>query len=523
MNRKRQKRFRTVIYLILLCTIVIQAARIIYTVFVPREVSSSDPVMVNVDGNIDRPGTYRVPRGTSQFEILQVAGVRPNSNISAFNLAAQITDNQAIEVEQATGAVGTMQEQAMVRLEFYFGELSIIAGDGRSRPAQEGLTLKPGDRILTEARTQAELSINTYSRVDLDNFAELTVEKVGEAEGDKNVVEFYQRSGICWYKTVYSNRSELFRIITPNAIITVAGSGADFVIDVQYEAVHVHNIDGLVLIERLNGEESINLISGQAAVIYSDGRPFQVQSITADVSPNETFSELIKEKTNYMLRHMPLNFLFCGIPNVYYLVSLQFEQGKAHIVQLPPSTSVEQFVQGVTTLAQAHLHGGPVFAGTLVERIMDTRIPKYCVFDRTSIVRTASVLGNIIITIDSKAAAELRLPAGPQQLSPAQLFLFLKPSISGWEDSYRRQTAVLKAIFESFRTRGIVLNALLATQLVSGIETNFSSDEIMRQYSKFTSRKNWDLSTHKLPTAPRQKGKRVIYEPDLEHCRQLLY
>ncbi|MBD3319638.1 MAG: hypothetical protein GF350_00920 [Chitinivibrionales bacterium] len=523
MKRSNRKKITRIIYGVLACAIAGQAAWIAATVFMPRHAAISDPVTVTVRGDIDNPGTYRVPRGISKFEILQTAGVRPTSNIAPFNLSAQVDEDGAIDVEQSATPIGAVQEKAGVRLEFYFGELSIIAADGRTRPAQEGLSMNPGDRILTEARTQAELSVNTYSRIDLDNFAELTVEKIGEIEGEKNVVEFYQRSGVCWYKMVYSNRSENFRILTPYAMITVAGSGADFLIETKYDEVVVHNIDGLVLIERLTGEESINLISGQTATIFSDGRPFQVQSITADIAPSETFSELIKEKTNYMLRHMPLNLLFCGVPDVYYFISLRFEQGEAHVVQIPPTTSVEQFVQGILTIDQAHLHGGPIFASTLVERIMDTRIPKYCVFDRSSIIKTASILGDVIINIDPKAAAMLRVSSGPQRLSSSQLLQFLRPRISGWQDSYKRQMTVFKAIFESFQSRGIVLNALLATQLVSGIETNFSSDDLMRQYSKFTERNNWSFITHTLPTEPRQRGKRVIHEPVLDKCRELVY
>lgn len=523
MKKSNRRKLTHFIYGTLFCAILFQLGFIAYTFFASEQGTSYETCLVRVDGDIDHPGVYRVPRGATQFEILQTAGVRPTSNISVFNLLAQISEDQAIEVDQAENPIETAIDQSMVRMEFYLGELSIISRDGRTRPAQEGLTLRAGDRVLTEAKSQVEMSINTYSRVDMDNFAELTVEKIGAPEGDKNVVEFFQRAGICWYKMVYSNRSEHFRILTPYAMITVAGSGADFLIDAKYNEVLVHNIDGLVLIERLTGEESINLISGQTAIIYADGRPFQVQSITADVSPNETFSELIKEKTNYMLRHMPLNFLFCGIPNVYYFISLQFERGIAHVVQIPPTTSVEHFVQGINTLTQAHLHGGPIFASTIVERIMDTRIPKYCVFSRANVIRTASSLGDIIVNIDPKAAALLRLPTGPQKLAPSQLAFFLAPSISGWEDSRTRQMTVLKAIFESIKTRNIVINALLATQLLSGIETNFSSDDVMRQYNKFTSRKNWTFKTHVIPTEPIKRGKRVIHDPILDLCRDLLY
>jgi hypothetical protein len=64
---------------------------------------------------------------------------------------------------------------------------------------------------------------------------------------------------------------------------------------------------------------------------------------------------------------MPLNFLFCGIPGIYYLFSIQFETGTTHVINIPASTSVEQFAQGFSSLNEAFLYGGAVFVATLVD------------------------------------------------------------------------------------------------------------------------------------------------------------
>ncbi len=515
---------RNTVYVVLGAIALVQATRIGAVVFLEPRRAVPGTCEITVHGRVRRPGRYRVPRGTTHFEILRTAGLLPGADVSPFVLSNQVAEGSRIGVDSLEGSVTTVKEpNAAVRLEFFFGELSVIARDGRSRPQQEGMGIEPGDRILMEARSQAEVSVNTHSRVDLDAFTELVAEKIGVKENGKDLVELYQRSGVCWYRMVYSKQSELFRIVTPLAAITVAGQGTDCMIDVSFDRIEIHNIDGLLLVEKLDGGEAINLISGQTAFVFDDGRPIQVKGIAPDVGAADRFSQLTKEKTNYMLRHMPLNFLFCGIPSTYILVSVQFESGTVRVVQVPPHTAVDMFVDGIATLDQAHLQGGPVFASTLLERIVDARITRYCVFDRESIRRTVEAMGGILIDVDEKAASALNISAGAHTLSGRNVVTLLKPSISGWDDSRRRQQHVLRALFKKARSRGFVLNAVLAARLLSGVETNFTAPEVVRDYKKLVSRRNWTFRTHTLPTKRVRRRNRVLYEPTLEQSRNILF
>ena len=89
---------------------------------------------ITVEGNVRRPGRYRVARGTTQFEILQVAGVRPTSDLSMLSLTAQLDSSDELTVGTLEKAVGVSEEPLSVRLEFFFGEISIVSVDGRSVP-----------------------------------------------------------------------------------------------------------------------------------------------------------------------------------------------------------------------------------------------------------------------------------------------------------------------------------------------------------------------------------------------------
>ena len=510
------------VYLVMGLFIAFQLARFTFGTADSGDPFPSNDCFVDIEGNVMRPGSYRVTPGVTQFEILKVAGIRPTSDISLFDLTRQISGNQQLEVGTMPNPISLKNQPAPVRLEFSMGELNIVAVDGRSRAVEEGLEINAGDRILTEEKAQAEFSVNTYSRIDMDDFSELTIDKVNADEKGKKLVSTFQRSGVCWNKIVYTTKAELFKTVTPFVNITVAGTGADFMVVVKQDEIDIHDMDGLLLVERSSGTEAINMISGQSAVIFSDNRPFQVTQLASEANPTERFSMLTKEKSNFIMRHMPLNFVFCAVPSVYIYFSIQFESGKVHVVHIPGATSVEEFVQGCSTLDQAFLYGGGVFVSTLIEQIMDARIPKYCIFDKEKIIRVAAAIGGIKVDVDEKAASVLKVKTGPQNLNGTQLVSFLKPGISGTDDFEARQTRVIKALFEGLSSKNIVLTALLTQQLITNLETNFTSGEIMDNYSKFVGVKNWTTKEYALPVKRVTQNGRVRIDPVLEDCKTLI-
>jgi len=487
-----------------------------------RSPFSQENYTVNIQGNVLRPGTYRVAFGMTQFEILKVAGIRPTSDISPYDLTQQLTDKQQIEVGTMPNPVVLKNQNDNVRLEFSLGQISIIARDGKTRTSEEGMSVNAGDRIISDEKSQAEVSVNTFSRIDVDEYSECIFDKINEDEKNKKLTAVFQKSGACWYKIVYATKSELFRVITPFVNITIAGTGAEFMVIVGQDKIDIHDLDGLLLIERTTGAEAINMISGQSAVVFSDNRPFQVSQLASEINPADRFSQLTKEKSSFVVRHMPLNFLLCAVPNVFYFFSVQFENGTVHAVNIPGSVSVEEFVQGCSTLDQAFLYGGPVFVSTLVEQIMDSRIPKYSVFSKDDVVRVAGGLGGINVNVDEKAAAALRIATGAHKLNTAQIASFLKPSLSGSDDFQSRQIRVLKSIFEGLRSKNIVLTALLVEQILANMTTNFTSAEVMSNYGKFSEVRNWTFKEHKLPLKKvTQKGV-ARDDPNLEECKTLI-
>jgi hypothetical protein len=107
-------------------------------------------------------------------------------------------------------------------------------------------------------------------------------------------------------------------------------------------------------------------------------------------------------------------------------------------------------------------------------------------------------------------------------LNSDQLIKFLKPGLSGSEDFKARQVRTIKAVFESLHSKNIVLTALLAQQILTNMETNFTVNEVMNQYSKFAEIKNWTFLEHNLPLKQVVQGGKSRDDPNLEECKTLL-
>jgi anionic cell wall polymer biosynthesis LytR-Cps2A-Psr (LCP) family protein len=86
----------------------------------------------------------------------------------------------------------------------------------------------------------------------------------------------------------------------------------------------------------------------------------------------------------------------------------------------------------------------------------------------------------------------------------------------------RRQTEVIRAIFDGFRTKGIVMTAIMADQVLSGIETNLTSTELMQDYANFSSRTGWSMKSHTLPVKTLTADGKTYEQPVLDACRALL-
>jgi hypothetical protein len=523
MAQHKKRRFAVIIIYLLLITGIAWQSFALVTKFGPHgKFAQIKSHKVMVQGDVRRPGMYRVPEGTTQFEILKVAGVRPTSDLSTFNLMSAVGENGEIIVDSRETAAGVRAQSIAVRLEFYYGDISITGKDGRSVPAQEGIVLSEGDRIATELSSQVELSIGSFSRVDLDAFSELTFDRLSIADNGNITLDLFQKMGVCWYKIAYADKNEAYRVVIPGGSVSIAGSGADFLVDIQPDQTTINCTDGQLGIERTGGTESINLITGQSATLYNDGRPIQVSRLAPDMSATERFSQLTQEKKSVTLRGQPLNFLFCGTPAVFFAISVQFDKGIIYTIDIPPRLVVEQFTQGIYTLDEAFLYGGPALANSIIERILNIRLTRYTQFTRDDILKTADILGGLNATLDAKASAQLKMKMGANKLMSQNLAAYLSSARNSPEEVEVHERQLLGSLIQGIRDKSIVLTPPTTAQILSLIESNFTTQEVMDFYLRLSTSSSVLQKHVNLPVHEQRTKGRLVFEPDLEKCRAIV-
>ena len=203
MSRQLKFRFFSyTIYLILVAGIVFESATLARQSGIFGNHTVIRTCKINIEGNIRKPGWYVVPEGTTQFEILKVAGIRPTSDISMVNLSSQIGDNQNIRIGTLEKPVSLTNRSEVARVEFFYGDVSSTHQDGKTDIVQQGHNIVPGDRLRSQSASQAEISIGSFSRIDLDNFSDVVFEKINELKDKQAVTEITQNNGSCWHRII---------------------------------------------------------------------------------------------------------------------------------------------------------------------------------------------------------------------------------------------------------------------------------------------------------------------------------
>jgi len=382
--------------------------------------------------------------------------------------------------------------------------------------------LVAGDAVVTDSTSQAEISVGPYTRVDVDNSSEVVFEQIGVREGERTMTSVYQKEGLCWYRVVYTSKSERFKVVTESAVVMPVGTGSDFMVDQAPGSVRIHALEGLLLVERPGGEEVLNLVAGQTLTVFGN-RPFQVTRTAADVSPNRQFAQLQRDREERREGDMPVNFVFCTLPYSYFLVSVRFDRREVTVVSIPSETSVERFARGFTTLNEAYLLGGSAYVESLVEQLVGTRVERHFDLDAQGLLQLVAAIGGLTVVVDTRAAQAMQLTPGPRQLDAEQVFTFMKPRISGVPDSKKRQKVVLEALFRLARSRQVAVTSKLAERAVSVMETDFTISEITEAYSRFSAIEGWQFRTLGLPGEPSRTGGKPVFAPNVDEARRLLF
>jgi len=106
-------------------------------VYAGRQIPARADMQGECFGRRAAAGLYRVPEGTTQFEILKW---RACGHVGPFRLQphAGVGDNSDINVGTRDTAVSVKPAQLSARIEFFYGDVMVTAPEGQS-PARAGL------------------------------------------------------------------------------------------------------------------------------------------------------------------------------------------------------------------------------------------------------------------------------------------------------------------------------------------------------------------------------------------------
>jgi hypothetical protein len=522
MSRKFKLKVITVItYAILITGIIFELFALSKNLLVDNQFTNNKKYQINIQGNIRQPGWYNVSEGTTPFEILKVAGVRPTSDLSQINVASQITQNNEYTIGTLNKPIITSKQQ-LIKMDAIIGEVSVTTDEGQHIPEQQGMLLNPGDHIQTENSSQALISIGNFSKLFLDNLSDIVVNTFEFTDNSVASLDITQNKGVCWYRLTPETKDATTKVSLFGLQLTVGGASADFLVEIEPNQIIINMTDGVMLIERTSNHELINLISGQSAKIFNDNRPIQISKLAPDLSSNDRFSSLFNHQSSNTSQPSNFNLLFCVTPGIYYIISIQFDKAETILLRIPERLLIEQFSQNISTIDKAFLYGGPAFASAFLESIFNARIDKYISADGENIITILNAIGGVTVNVDAKAAAALNLKLGNQNISGSAIRKYLSPAISGVTDSRMRQSQILKSFFEDIQSDKIAMTMLFAKQIVESCETNFITSEIVEQFTKFSNRADWQFKEIVMPTQSIKRNLIIYDEPDLKECRRIL-
>jgi hypothetical protein len=454
-------------------------------------------ITVTITGNVKSPGKHKIPWGSTVFDLLQVVGVQPNSDLNQFALAQELNNGEEIKVGQLdkTVSIEKSNKAGACEIDFYKGSVEIKDSQGNARNPSVGMFLQAGDVLSTLQEARFLLKFKDRSSVVIDEESRFRIEKIAEIEEDKNVTKLILFSGKMWATISPQKEDAEFSIETPHLRTIIRGT--EFSIEVTSVETTIKLLDGIMFVQSFDGNQGINLIAGQQVIFSGGGRPLRSEELTTYDS--DILRSLQSERNLFHEKNKQLSLLFCGIPNTYIYLKMNPVQKNIITIHIPNNTWVGDIVEGFQTFDKAFLYGGAKFTSSITERLLHAKIEKYMIYESRDIIDIIDMVNGIDVDVDSRAASNLNISAGKNHLSGTSVAQFMKYTISGTEDAHFRQRKVLNALFDEIKDKNIILSTSIIAQMIARSTGDFSAGEAVDYYSLFNSVKGWGIKTVSLP------------------------
>lgn len=455
-------------------------------------VPGGEMVAVKVTGHVKRPGLYQVPRGTTKFALLKMAGVFENSDLRLIQVSETVEKDQDVSV--GVGKVVGVKEQSTIgwaRVNFFLGAAALLDSAGQKIPAQVNQPIPFKSAVQTGSEGQCEVLLSDASTFTLWPGSQAVVSKVSAlgAAGVKETEIVLSKGRLeCVARPQGGGQ---FVFVTPHARVLIKGT--ELAIRVTPDQSLVRVSSGFVEVRRLAGNAAVNLVGGQFTAVSSDTTTPLAVRYTTEESPatKDTRKIFEKEKQNFLAKNRTHKILYVGNPNFFLFLNIDPAAKTISLSRLSGEYNIADIVDGFDRLNQAFLFGGAQFTVSICERVFKTKLDNYLVQDVEDVRLTLSKIGNVSVPVDPKAAQYLALGAGLNSLDPDHAVKFMSPAISGLADAALRQNLLLEAIFKQLNDRKLQLSPIFVEAILQGGNSDLDAKEVMEIYKTFSLSTDW--------------------------------
>jgi hypothetical protein len=469
---------------------------------------STRQIAVTIEGNIKKPGTYYVPYGTTRFELLKVAGVSSNSDLSNMDVYAEATEGEKI-------SVGTLDKNVVLKssataakpcvVNFFIGEVTLSGKYGSRKPDRD-VPVFEGDKITCGEKATIELRLGDETLVDLRNKSELTLASLYKTDetGMLNVT-FHLAQGQLWTYVKPQPQNVRFQFTTPFMTAEIKGTELELTSDSTMSAVKLTK--GILNLIRAGSDRKVIITEGQKAVV---SRNPQEEVALSNISGEEQSSDadlkaFREEKGKFMAEQSIRRILFIVLPDVYILTEINPGTGVVSLSRISPYADVSDYVEGVNDLGKVFLYGGVRLAASIVERLSHKRLEHYAVVSRENAVDVINRLGGVYIDVDNLAADKMVVQPGFQKLDGAKVKTYIGSALNlgmstpdRAEALARRQNQVLHAIFDAALNNKITFSVLMFAMIFNKMDTDMEPEYGMSTYKIFKSKQDWRIDFNSL-------------------------
>ncbi len=487
------------------------------------QLETGEPVQYAlVDGNVERPGYYKITEFTTNYDLLLKAGLNDSSEINHIQLIQAANPEQAIEVEVS-------KEKVAAKAYTKFFDPKVVYFEGNVTVKKElkianvryEQVLEEQDRLYTKADGKARISFKNLAEMDVNINTSIKIMNMDD-EGEIAFTKIKLENGSLWIKVPKDTPGSVLIIETPTAELSLPETEGEFIISAKPEESSIHAAKGAVTVKEIKSGKSTVLLENQIIVLNSNIQDLDpLQQNFAEDAAKEAFGDLDKslarfkksrEEASMLLTSHGFNMLISLIPNKKRMV----------IMDIPKNTYVGDYVDGIFKLDQSLLLAGSEITRGVVERLLGRPVQYVVDVAISDLYAFAGDINNLNVEVDGSAALVLGIPAGLQMLNKDKIIQFLDPKLpGGYAAAVTRQKKVFYAYLKKIKQEGVGKSAATIMSLVSRLRTNLSAKDALKYFEMYTAEANWQVLNIQMPSKQIIKGNLVMQSPDYGRINRL--